>query len=95
MNLPDVPKWLNKQFLEENLRKHYGNDGIEIIKFDAKPTAGKGENFASSLYRVQVTFYTPSGEQATEKAVSNNFFFEMTKFNICIQFAVGSHHQLE
>lgn len=62
-----IPKWLNEQFLEKNLRHHYKND-IEVMNFVAKPSAAK--HFVSTLYHVQVTLsFTPENDSALEKSV--------------------------
>lgn len=64
-----IPKWLDEQFLEENLRNHYKTD-VKVINFVAKSTAGKGENFSSSLYRVCVTFsFTSKSSSMMENSV--------------------------
>lgn len=66
----DIPEWLNATFLEEHLRSHYKNNEIEVTKFEAHPTGGRGENFASSLYRVEVTFNTAKSGSTAENSVS-------------------------
>lgn len=63
-----IPKWLDEQFLEESLRNHYKTD-IKVINFVTKSTAGK-VNFASSLYRVCVTFaFVPKNSSLIESSV--------------------------
>lgn len=66
-----MPEWLNGQFLEENLRIHHKNDEIKVIEFEVKPTAGKGENFASSLYRVKVTYSIPSNAKNSVSSIDS------------------------
>lgn len=61
-----APKWLNESFLGGHLRNHYKNDAVKVINFEAKAATGKGENFASCLYRVNVSYSIASknGSQA-------------------------------
>lgn len=62
-----TPKWLNEQFFKKNLRDHYKTD-IEVMNFDVKPAGG--ENYSSSLYRVEVTFsFNPERDSDLEKSV--------------------------
>lgn len=63
----DVPEWLNEAFLTKHLRDYYKNDAIQIISFEAKST--KGENFASSIYKVNAHF-SKEANNATGTAVS-------------------------
>lgn len=56
----EVPDWLNSSFVEEKLRNHYKNNGIEVIEFEVKCTSGELGNFASNIYRAIVTFREPS-----------------------------------
>lgn len=51
-----VPKWLDVKFLEKHLQSYYNDQHITIVDFEIKSGAGKRENFASSLYRLHVTF---------------------------------------
>lgn len=66
-----IPEWLNGQFLEENLQIHHKNAEIKVIDFEVKPTAGKGENFASSLYRVKVTYSIPSNAENSVSSIDS------------------------
>lgn len=56
----EVPDWLNSSFVEEKLRNHYKNDGIEVIEFSIRITSEDLGNFASKIYRASVTFCVPS-----------------------------------
>lgn len=50
-----VPKWLSKSFIEMHLQRYY-NEPIKVISFDVKSATAPGENYASQLYRLNVTF---------------------------------------
>lgn len=47
-----LPVWLNNQFLEQHLRQYFKDNDLKVVNFHAKSATGKGENFASSLYRL-------------------------------------------
>lgn len=57
-----IPQWLDKTFLEEHLRNYYKNTGIQVANFSVKPAVGKGENYFSRIYRVNVTFSDFNGK---------------------------------
>lgn len=50
----DTPKWLDQNFLLKHLRKYYSDPKITIQSFSIKSATAKGENYASSIYRVSV-----------------------------------------
>jgi hypothetical protein len=52
----EVPVWLNKDLIADALRKHFKNDCIVVEKLKIMHLGGKGESFASKMYRVG-TFY--------------------------------------
>lgn len=58
-SLSGVPDWLNSEFVEKHLRNHYTNDGIKVIDFVVRCTSGDLGNFASKIYRANVTFSSP------------------------------------
>ena len=51
-----APEWLNSDFLEEHLKNFFDNTQLKIVSFELKPATAKGENYASTLYRVKVVF---------------------------------------
>lgn len=54
-SLLEVPAWLNKNFLEKALRKYFTSQTITIQSYVIEAATGKGENFASAMYRVKST----------------------------------------
>lgn len=50
------PKWLNKCFVESHLQNYFSSKNLKIVRFNVEPATAKGENYASDLYRVKVTF---------------------------------------
>lgn len=51
----EVPAWLNQNFLEKALRKYFACQTILIQSYFIEAATGKGENFASAMYRVKST----------------------------------------
>lgn len=64
-----VPNWINIDFLENHLQKYFPDKPFRIVSFDVKPATAKGENYASFLYRVNVTY---SDELSTCSASRRN-----------------------
>ncbi|KAI9579895.1 uncharacterized protein LOC119639634 [Glossina fuscipes] len=56
----ECPSWLNQEYMEQCLRSHYNDNELEILKFQATPCLGKGENYLGVLTRVKVEFLLPS-----------------------------------
>lgn len=52
------PKWVDKFYFSDILRKDYSS--CKVIRFNVSPLNGKGENYASSMYRVKLS--VESGE---------------------------------
>lgn len=52
----DVPEWLNNDFHEKYLQNFYDNKAIRVIESTANLATAKGDNYASCIYRVKVTF---------------------------------------
>ena len=78
--------WLNKTFLETVLSAGYRTSTLNITKYEVKPAVGKGDNYASNLYRVKVhtanghVFHwiikrLPSVEEGFGKMVRNSTAF--------------------
>lgn len=51
---PDIPQWLNIDFLEKHLRNYYENNEVKVHDFVVESATAAGENFASSIHRVKV-----------------------------------------
>lgn len=90
-----VPEWLTNEFLDEHLRKYFGNNELRVFNFEAAPATKKGENFASTITRVHVIYSVPSkGAPSTKKDVSVDLSKEPDKiidvryhwFLFCIKF---------
>lgn len=71
-----VLKWLDRDFLEKHLQNFFGDTQITIVNFEVKPATAKGENYASYLYRVKVTYtdetQTCSGRRNSVKSNSKD-----------------------
>ena len=49
-----TPKWLTQAFLEKSFRQCLNDSSIKIESFFIEPATGKGENFASAMYRIKL-----------------------------------------
>lgn len=52
----DIPKWLTSEFIQKHLQIHNKNKQIKVISCDVRSATAKGENFASQIFRVNVSF---------------------------------------
>lgn len=52
-----IPTWLNQCFLEKSIIKHTKNNSVKIQCYDIVPATAKGENFASVMFRVKVSYH--------------------------------------
>ncbi|KAJ6636145.1 hypothetical protein Bhyg_14732, partial [Pseudolycoriella hygida] len=64
-----IPDWLNQQFLEKSIRKHSKRDTIFIQSFSIVPATAKGENFASAMFRVKVSYHFGDEEKRNESFI--------------------------
>ncbi|XP_017140524.1 uncharacterized protein LOC108154687 [Drosophila miranda] len=60
------PVWLNESYLESLLQSKKKDAGLRITQLDIKPATAKGENYASVMTRVKVT-YVKSGAKTPEE----------------------------
>lgn len=67
-----IPKWLDDAFIEKHLRTYFNNEQLKIVEIEVKPATAKGENYASYIYRVNVTFAKdPTKLSTASKSVSS------------------------
>lgn len=56
-NLADViPSWLDQSFFEKVMRQVEKDANAKVVDFEIKPAMKAGENFASAVFRVSITF---------------------------------------
>lgn len=53
------PTWVDKLYFNDILRKEYGL--FKVVQFNVGHVNGKGENYASSMFRVKMTLEKLSG----------------------------------
>lgn len=53
------PTWVDKFYFNDILRKDYSQ--FKVVVFNVGPVTAKGENYASSMFRVKMTVESPSG----------------------------------
>lgn len=51
----DIPRWLDKKFIEILLRQSLSNDFLQITKLEIKPANDEVENFGSVMLRCKAT----------------------------------------
>lgn len=66
-----VPDWLNQSFLERAYEGYLGAPSV-IDSFAIEAATGKGENYASSMYRVK-SIYSTEKEVIKSDALSLTF----------------------
>ncbi|XP_055382977.1 uncharacterized protein LOC129613084 [Condylostylus longicornis] len=52
----DVPKWINKDYLERVLKNYFKDNSLKILDFYTKLATKKGENYASLVIRVVIEY---------------------------------------
>ncbi|XP_055605524.1 uncharacterized protein LOC129753704 [Uranotaenia lowii] len=58
----EIPEWLNGAYFESLLRKSKNDTSLKIKSAKVEFALGKGENYASEIYRVRVIYRTGRGE---------------------------------
>ena len=54
MDITPTPKWLTQAFLEKSFRQCLNDNSIKIESYFVEPHTEKGENFASTMYRIKL-----------------------------------------
>lgn len=62
-----TPEWLNKDFFEKILNKKHHPLIIQISELKIVPTAGKGENYCSNMFKVE--FKYELGSEKIEESI--------------------------
>ncbi|KAM7360746.1 uncharacterized protein ACRADG_007444 [Cochliomyia hominivorax] len=63
----DAPEWLTKDYMELCLRSYYKDNNLKLMKMQAKPALGKGENYGGVLTRVKAEFKTGCSRHTNKK----------------------------
>lgn len=61
-----TPNWLTKEYIEDKLQNLYEDINLKVKNFLIKSAAGKGENFASIMTRIQVDFTTDANKDTVQ-----------------------------
>lgn len=56
LSTTSIPNWLDTDFLSKHLQCHFNDRSIIIRSYQVKSATAKGENYASSIYRVTLQF---------------------------------------
>lgn len=51
------PSWVDRFYFNDILRKKYSQ--FKVVRFNVAPLHGKGENYASQMFRVKLTVENP------------------------------------
>lgn len=60
-----APQWLTQEYVENMLKKYKNNSNITVKCMEIKPAINKGENYASIMTRIKVTFQEGNGKSCT------------------------------
>lgn len=84
-----VPQWLNHQYIENVLRNYRKNPDIKIKDLIVEPATAKGENYASVMTRIKVSFYeTSENIQQDSWLVKTTFETDDLASKLCAVFKV-------
>lgn len=64
-----TPKWMDKSFYEKVVKHMEKDQNAQVHRFSVTPGAKPGDHFASSIFRVSITFQSKFTEN-TSKVVS-------------------------
>ena len=60
-----APQWLSEQYMQQVLRNYKNDAQLKVQSMNIEAATGKGENYASIMTRMQVTFQLSSSKQST------------------------------
>lgn len=60
----EVCSWMDSGYLQSVLTKYEGHDDLQLLDYSASSPA-KGENFASSIYRIKLNYLLNGVEKCT------------------------------
>lgn len=64
-----VPQWMNSDFFGLHLRNYFNDPKLNVVRLEVRSASADGENFASSMYRVNVTFTRHSETDVTNHSL--------------------------
>ena len=59
----EIPAWLNKAYIQSTLQKFYRDEDLKVNCLRITQCGGKGESYASSMYRVGTSFSDGSNKK--------------------------------
>jgi len=66
VDVNQIPEWLNKNLLEDVLCKHFKSMDVRVKFLKVMHCGGKGENFASVMYRVGTYYFHQKSPEKIE-----------------------------
>lgn len=69
-----TPEWLTKCYMENALRNYHADPKLKVLKMQAKPALGRGENYGGVLTRVSTEFRPSKGPIQTHSYIVKTSF---------------------
>ncbi|XP_051863791.1 uncharacterized protein LOC117576136 [Drosophila albomicans] len=57
----EAPSWLDAEYVKEILSSHENDENVEVIALKITPASGKGDHYASVMFRATVEYKTSKG----------------------------------
>ncbi|XP_034484828.1 uncharacterized protein LOC117789802 [Drosophila innubila] len=58
----EAPSWMDAQYFRDVLRGHENDEGVEVIALKISPASGKGDHYASIMFRAAVEYKSEKGK---------------------------------
>ncbi|XP_035775515.1 uncharacterized protein LOC118457780 isoform X1 [Anopheles albimanus] len=72
----DVPSWLTVVYVEKILRRAYGDPSVKVEQLQTGYAVPKGDNFASIIYRIRVTYHSKHENETTRTFIVKGMISE-------------------
>ncbi|XP_061393297.1 uncharacterized protein LOC133328768 [Musca vetustissima] len=70
------PVWLSNDYLQEVLQTYLKDDTVQITNVDIRPATGNGENYASVMSRIKITFTRSTNTEPTTLSFILKYSYE-------------------
>lgn len=58
-----IPSWLDSDFIASIFQKYFNDESFRIVRMDMRSATGKGDNYGSSMLRVNITHTTDEDDE--------------------------------
>ncbi|GAB0088779.1 uncharacterized protein DMENIID0001_032430 [Sergentomyia squamirostris] len=83
-----IPSWLNKKFFEDLLRKHDKDSNLSVINLKLADVTGKGEHYASVMWRASVEVKTAKSAVEKRSYVVKSVYEDPTKSSMFAMYGI-------